>query len=124
MYNQNPAHHHSGHEHADVINSLIECAFACESCTVACLEVKDVSLMAYCIELSRDCAEICLLGAKLLRRDSKVTDGFLMVCEEACRLCAEECSLHHEYEPCKACAIACFSCQEACHLEHEKVTLR
>ena len=124
MFKQNPAHHHSGHPHTDLINTLIECAFSCESCMAECLETKEASLLAHCIELCRDCAEICLLGAKLLSRDSDITNAYLLVCEEACRLCAEECSLHNDFEPCKECAIVCFSCQEACHLEHEKVTLR
>jgi hypothetical protein len=124
MPNQNPAHHHSGHPHTDLINTLIECAFACESCMSECLDSKNVYILAHCIELCRDCSEICLEGAKLLRRDSQVANAYLLVCEEACRLCAEECSLHEDSEPCKTCAIVCFSCQEACHLEHDKVVLR
>jgi hypothetical protein len=124
MDNQNPAHHHSGEPHTDLINTLIECALACESCMAANLELKNVTIMAHCIELCRDCADICVTGARLLQRDSDMSNAYLYVCEEACRLCAEECSLHEEHEHCKMCAMICFSCQEACHIEHEKVTLR
>jgi hypothetical protein len=124
MFTQNPAHHHSGHPYNDLISTLIECAFTCESCMAACLENKEVTLLAHCIELCRDCAEVCFLGAKLLTRDSDVSNAYLMMCEEACRLCAVECSLHEDHETCRICAIVCYRCQEACHLEHEKVTLR
>ena len=88
----------------------------------ACLEEKDVTMMAHCIELDRDCAEVCLLGAKLLLRDSEISHPYLLVCEEACRRCAEECSMH-EMEHCKICAEACRRCEEACHHHHGQIAL-
>ena len=122
MQTQNSTHHHSGHSDSSLINSLTECALACERCMAACLEEKDVTPMAHCIELNRDCAQICLLGAQLLLRDSKVAHQYLLVCEQACRLCAEECSLH-DHEHCKACARECRSCEQACHEHHGEINL-
>ena len=122
MQPQNPSHHHSGHPHTDLINTLIECALACERCMSACLEEQDVTIMAYCIELDRDCAEICFLGSRLLLRDSEMAHQYLKICEEACRICAEECSLH-KHDHCQECARACWRCQEACHQHHSKVQL-
>lgn len=122
MQDQNPTHHHSGDPHSELINTLLQCAQACEKCMAACLEEKDVTAMAHCIELDRDCAEICFLGAKLLMRDAEVAHQYLVVCEEACRLCAEECSLH-EHEHCQRCAEACRRCQQACHEHHGQATL-
>ena len=123
MEHQNPSHHHSGHPHTDLINILMECAIACEKCMSACLEEKNVTMMAHCIELDRDCAEVCLLGAKLLLRDSEIAHSYLLVCEEACRRCAEECSMH-EMEHCKRCAEACRRCEEACHHHHGQIALQ
>mgnify|MGYP000373699248 CR=1 FL=1 len=123
MENQNATHHHSGHSHFDLVNTLIECALACEQCMSACLEEKDVTKMAHCIELDRDCAEICFLGAKLLLRDAEVAHEYLRICEKACRQCAEECSLH-DHEHCKRCAEACRRCEQACHNHHGQETLR
>ncbi|MFZ6010129.1 MAG: hypothetical protein ACOYXT_07235, partial [Bacteroidota bacterium] len=40
---------------------LIECAFACEACAAACLR-EDNLMMSRCIELDRDCADICMLA--------------------------------------------------------------
>ncbi|TCJ12196.1 four-helix bundle copper-binding protein [Flaviaesturariibacter flavus] len=107
----------------DLINTLLECAQACERCMSACLEEKDVTMMAHCIELDRDCAEVCFIGAKLLLRDSELTNAYLRVCEEACRLCGEECSMHH-HEHCIRCAEACRRCQAACHRHHGGADLR
>ena len=123
MQHQNPTHHHSGHPHSDLINSLMECAIACERCMSACLEEKDVTEMAHCIELNRDCAEVCFLGAKLLLRDSEIAHQYLKICEEACRVCAGECSLHQE-EHCMECARVCRRCQETCHQHSSKVELQ
>ena len=122
MQPQNPSHHHSGHPHADLINILIECALACERCMSGCLEEEDVTTMAYCIELDRDCADVCFLGSRLLLRDSEIAHQYLKICEEACRMCAEECSMH-KHEHCQECARACRRCQEACHQHHSKVGL-
>ncbi|RYY96871.1 MAG: four-helix bundle copper-binding protein [Chitinophagaceae bacterium] len=117
MNHQNPAHHHSGHPHRALINTLLECAQACEQCMSACLDEPDVTPMAYCIELDRDCAELCFLGARLLLRDSEIAQSYLRVCEEACRLCAEACSMH-DHDHCKRCAEACRRCEEACHQQY------
>ncbi len=111
-------HHHSGHNHAVLIQQLINCALTNEMCSSACLEENDVTMMSRCIELDRDCADICLQAARLLQRDSEIAHPFLNVCEEICRLCANECG-KHEMEHCKACADACQKCAGACraHLE-------
>jgi hypothetical protein len=122
MHNQNSSHHHSGHPHASLINMLLDCATASEQCMAACLEEKDVTAMAHCIELNRDCAEVCFLGAKLLLRDSEVAHKYLLICEEACRVCAEECSMH-DHEHCKRCAEACRRCEAACHEHHGQTNL-
>lgn len=117
MEQQQPSHHHSGHKHQALVQILLDCAKACEECAATCLDEQDVTSMAHCIELNRDCAEISFLGAKLLLRDSEVAHQFLIVCEEACRRCAEECSLH-SHEHCKRCAEACRRCEHACHEHH------
>lgn len=116
------SHHHSGHNHSELIQQLFECAIACEKCMTACLE-EDATSMAHCIELDRDCSEICFLAIKLLQRDSEFGHSFLAVCEEACRACAEECN-KHEHDHCKACAEACIKCADACHAHHGELSLK
>jgi len=123
MEHQKSSHHHSGHNHASLIQTLLECAKECEQCAAACLEENDVTAMAHCIELDRDCADICFLAAKLLIRDSEIAHEYLAVCEAMCRKCAEECSLH-EHEHCKRCAEACRRCERACHEHHGNVQVK
>jgi hypothetical protein len=119
---QQRSHHHSGHKHSQLINTLMVCAQACETCMSACLDESDVTAMAHCIELDRDCADICLLAAKLLIRDSEIAHKYLVICEAICRLCAEECS-RHTHIHCKQCAAACNECAEACHKHHGQQTM-
>lgn len=118
---QKSEHHHSGHNHVELVKTLNECVVACEQCAAACLDEDNVSEMAHCIELDRDCADICALGARLLQRDSELAHNYLVACEEACRTCAEECR-KHEHDHCKACAEACERCAEACHEHHGSVS--
>jgi len=40
-------------ENRELLQSLIECAMACEACATACLNEEDVGMMARCIELDR-----------------------------------------------------------------------
>ena len=117
MENPQISHHHSEHTHEALIHQLFECASVCENCAASCLEEHDVTAMAHCIELDRDCSEICILGAKLLIRDSEMSHEFLAFCEKACRLCAEECK-KHDHEHCRICAEECTKCAEACHAHH------
>ncbi|MDB5009326.1 MAG: four-helix bundle copper-binding protein [Mucilaginibacter sp.] len=102
-----------------VINKLIEkllnCFLACEDCYTACLNEEDVNLMKRCIGLDRDCADICLQGVSLLKRNSEIIIPYLTLCEKVCRLCAEEC-VKHEAEHCKLCAAACVACADACQI--------
>jgi hypothetical protein len=100
--------------HKELQQRLIQCALICEDCETACLNEENIDLLARCIELDRDCADICLLGARLIHRDSEIAEEFLSLCENMCRMCAEECRKHNS-EHCKACAEACEACADACH---------
>ncbi|MBX9851142.1 MAG: four-helix bundle copper-binding protein [Cytophagaceae bacterium] len=116
-------HHHSNHNHDALIQTLLDCAKACENCAQASLEEDDVTMMAHCIELDRDCADICFQGARYLLRDAEISHKYLMVCEEMCRLCAEECG-KHSHDHCKKCAESCRKCAEECHKHHGEAALK
>ena len=94
----------------ELLQKLIECALTCEECEAACLNEENITLLARCIELDRDCADICLQ----VQRDSEISEEYLMVCEKICRMCAEECNKHN-HDHCKMCADACIACADACH---------
>ncbi|PWK75330.1 uncharacterized protein DUF326 [Mucilaginibacter oryzae] len=108
-------------DHRALIQKLLNCALACENCATACLHEEDVKMMTGCISLDRDCADICTQAARLLQRDSVIGHQYLILCEEICHLCADECS-KHDHDHCRICAEACRICAEACHAHHEHIT--
>jgi hypothetical protein len=109
------------HHHQQLIQKLLNCVLACEHCASACLKESDVQMMTQCISLDRDCADICAQAARLLQRDSVIAHQYLVLCEEICRLCADECG-KHDHEHCRQCAEACRVCAEACHEHHQPIT--
>ena len=104
----------------ELIRKLLDCALACEHCATSCLQEEDVKMMAGCISLDRDCSDICFQAARLLQRDSRIACQYLLLCEEICRMCAEECH-KHEAEHCQRCADACEACADVCHEYHQRV---
>jgi hypothetical protein len=108
------------HDHTALINKLLSCVAACENCATACLNEDDVKPMVRCIALDRDCADICSQAARLLQRQSEIAHQYLLLCEEICRMCAEECRMHG-HQHCQDCAIACIECAEACHGHHHLI---
>lgn len=99
----------------ECINACLECAIECEHCATSCLQEDNVKMMANCILLDRDCADICFLTAQLLARGSKHGEHMMKECAEVCEKCAEECEKHASHmEHCKVCAEACRKCAEEC----------
>lgn len=105
----------------DALVSCIEecmvCAQACHACASACLSEQDVSVLARCIRLDLDCADICETTARTLTRltdqGSPELRGLLQACRASCRSCADECRTH-AHAHCEACANACERCEQAC----------
>jgi hypothetical protein len=101
------------------IEECYDCAQTCTSCADACLGEEMVAQLRQCIRLNLDCADVCLAtGAVSTRRtgsNERLIARLLETCEEACRLCAEECEKHAgRHEHCQVCAAACRRCESAC----------
>jgi len=92
---------------------LIKCITACETCATLCLQEDDVKMMVGCIQLDRDCADICALTSRFVARNSAHAKHVMKECIEICRKCAEECG-KHEQEHCQHCAQICRECADAC----------
>lgn len=105
--------HMSRREHQSCIEACIQCAQACEHCADACLSEKDVTMMANCIRLDRDCAELCLGVVALMSRCSQFAQQLCTVCAEICEACGVECR-RHKMDHCQKCADACETCSEEC----------
>lgn len=111
------------HDHSELIKLLQDCAATCEWCATSCLAEEDCHMLTECIRLDRDCADICRMAATLLQRNSRVGHQYLLLCEQICRMCSEECSGHKHMEHCRKCAEICLQCAEACHQHHEPITI-
>ncbi|MRR10895.1 four-helix bundle copper-binding protein [bacterium] len=100
------------------IDTLSACDITCTVCADACLSEPHVQMLARCIELNLDCADLCSTTARLLGRigfaESEMLRAQLDACGEACRACAEECDRHQDIEHCSICADMCRSCERAC----------
>ncbi|WMJ75016.1 four-helix bundle copper-binding protein [Cytophagaceae bacterium ABcell3] len=107
-------------QNGSLINTILECAQACEHCATSCLKAEDVAEMSRCIQLDRDCADICFQAARLLKRKSEIALPYLLLCEKICRMCAEECK-KHENDHCQTCAKKCLECADACHQHHKPI---
>ncbi|GAA4373556.1 four-helix bundle copper-binding protein [Hymenobacter koreensis] len=103
MHNQNQA----------LLQALNDCVAACEHCATACLQESHVQMMARCIALDRDCADVCALTARLLARGSEHARHLMRECAEICKACGDECA-QHQHQHCQECAAACRRCEEAC----------
>jgi len=110
----------------DVTNRLLRCieecyncAQTCTACADACLAEPSVDMLRLCIRLNLDCADICAATGKVASRftgrNAEVMRAMIQACEQACRVCGEECRKHaSEHEHCRICAGACMSCADAC----------
>ena len=103
---------------ATAIDALVGCAATCTQCADACLAEGDPNL-ARCIRLNLDCADICSASGHIASRrtgsNEPIIQSVLRACEEACRLCAEECERHASmHEHCRVCAESCRRCEQAC----------
>ena len=105
----------SHEQNQGLIDALAKCTAECSHCAAACLDEQDVQLLARCIKLDIDCAEICKLAISFVSRGSEHAQHILNESAEICKACAEECEKHSRMEHCKRCAEACRHCAEVCH---------
>ncbi|MEC4723162.1 four-helix bundle copper-binding protein [Noviherbaspirillum sp. CPCC 100848] len=95
------------------IDACYACAAACDHCAAACLQEQDVKMMARCIALDMDCAEICRMAAAYMARGSELASALCRVCADVCEACGDECA-QHQMGHCQECAQACRRCADEC----------
>jgi glucosamine 6-phosphate synthetase-like amidotransferase/phosphosugar isomerase protein len=108
------------HDYKSCIDSCLKCAAICNYCASACLQEKDVTMMARCAELDMQCATACYSAAQMMSLGNDRADEYCRICADICRECADECS-RHEQEHCQQCAKACRECAEECAMMAEAV---
>lgn len=101
-------------ETQDVVQVLVACARECRHCAQACQDEEEAAALEACIRLSQDCADICALGADLLRRRSIFHARLRDLCAEVSEACADECARHPALAQCRDCEETCRHCAEVC----------
>ena len=66
----------SSTQYKSCLEACNACVTACEHCAVSCLHEQDIKTMVRCIELARDCADICSLAAQFMSRGSTYAAKF------------------------------------------------
>lgn len=98
-------------ENQNLLRTLQDCVNECNHCYQACFsEQMD---MSRCIQLDRQCADICQLAISYVASGAEATHILLEACSQVCAMCAEECE-KHVMDHCKRCAEACRRCAEEC----------
>jgi hypothetical protein len=95
------------------IDACNACAIACDHCVASCLQEPDVNMMARCIALDTDCAQLCRLAASFMARQSELSDLLCETCAEICEACGDECE-RYNMAHCRNCAEACRACADEC----------
>lgn len=100
----------------EYIKACLDCAVACNTCTVACLNEPEVKSLAKCIQLNLECATVCKAAAELMTLQSTFSGRLIDLCLDVCNDCAAECGLHASMgtEHCRICAEACLQCATVC----------
>lgn len=71
-------------------------------------------MLARCISLDIDCAQVCEVAASAMARASESAKAYCDLCARICDQCAEECERHTAMGHCKECAQACRRCAQEC----------
>lgn len=95
------------------IDACTKCLQACEECLTACLKEPDVQARIHCIQMLRDCADICALASQWMSRSSMHAKQICQLCATLCEACAADCAKFQDAH-CQACADECRKCAEAC----------
>ena len=109
----------SSTQYKSCLEACNACVTACEHCAVSCLHEPDIKTMVRCIELDRDCADMCSLAAQFMSRGSTYAAKFCALCAEICQACGDECA-KHKMEHCQQCAKACHKCAQECRTMAQK----
>ena len=100
------------HENSkECIEACLACATICHHCAASCLQEKDVTHLAGCIQLDIECAAICETTAKVMSINGHLSGELCSLCVDICNRCAGECEKHVQMDHCRECAEAAIIAQ-------------
>jgi hypothetical protein len=95
------------------IDACMKCMQACEQCLTSCLKEPDVETRIKCINMLRDCADICAQSSQWMSRGSMYAKQMCQLCATICDACAVECARFQD-QHCQDCADFCRKCAQEC----------
>lgn len=95
-----------------ILEACLKCATECNRCYGECLKNNTGGNKHNCITTCKDCADICLLTASLVARNSKYANDLIAVCSKVCKECSETCKQSCEGE--NSCSVECLTCANTC----------
>jgi hypothetical protein len=93
------------------VDTCLDCIKACEKCAIYGLAYPGLQ---ECVKLAQECANICLIFAQFIQKDSDFSLQLCSICADLCYVCAAECDKHTENESCLECARASRRCGDLC----------
>lgn len=97
-----------------LMQSVHTCLEACNHCFEACLREEEIDMLRKCIQLDRECADVCSMVLSYAGRPDALRPELVEWCKTVCEACGEECQHHEHMDHCQVCAEACFQCAEVC----------
>ncbi len=99
------------HQYKVCLEQYLKCATLCHHNVYALLQ-EDAEKYKKCIQLSSECAVMCLAATQMLSLGSHIAREVAGLCSQACHACAAECENYPESAHCKECAEICRICIE------------
>jgi hypothetical protein len=96
------------------IKDCLACATVCEQTMAYSLRQGGKHAAPDHIQLLADCAEMCLMSARMMARGSSFHSRHCALCAQVCKACEESCEEFGNDAQMKACADACRTCHDAC----------
>lgn len=101
--------------HQECLDACTDCAQECEATFHHCAKLAAGGQKEHLrpARFAIDCAEFCILSAKLIARMSPMMAYSCDACAKACRKCGDECAKFDMPEM-KRCMEACRVCEKSC----------
>jgi hypothetical protein len=95
------------------LRACSECAAACLQCVSDCASRGQAETLGRCMELARECADLCREAITSIALGSVHMDTVCAQCAQACLRCAAECA-KHGLDYCQQCTQSCLRCAATC----------
>jgi hypothetical protein len=102
------------HEMSGAIQAALDCHAVCVQTLQHCARKGGHHAEAEHLGILQDCAQICVVSADFMLRDSPVHAQVCGACADTCEACAASCEAMSDDAQMQACIDACRRCAQEC----------